>query len=84
MTKQVDAKLLGEHVRCMDCEFVAGHAELAPQIVNEVEDVMEFVADSPSGLMAASANEQSATRKIHRAINSEVSTTKEFGSSCNS
>ena len=72
MTKHVDSKLLGDHVRCMGCEFVAGRAELAPQIVQEVEDVVEFVEDSPSVLMTASASEQSTTHKIHCAIDSEV------------
>ena len=43
MTKYVDSKLLGEHVRCMGCEFAAGRAKLAPQIVQEVEDVVGFV-----------------------------------------
>ena len=38
MTKHVDAKLLGDHARRMGCECVAGRAELAPQIVQEVED----------------------------------------------
>ena len=33
MTKHVDSKLLGEHVRSMGCEFVDSRAELAPQIV---------------------------------------------------
>ena len=82
MTMHVDSKLLGEHVRCMGCEFAAGRAELAPQIVQEVEDFVEFVQDSPSGLMT------------HRAVNHPhnplrnrfrgVSTAREFGSSCNS
>ena len=43
--------------------FAAGRAELAPQIVQEVEDVAEFSEDIPSGLMTASENEQSATHK---------------------
>ena len=30
MTKHVDSKLLGEHVRCMGREFVTGRAELVP------------------------------------------------------
>ena len=38
MTKHVDAKLLGEHVRSMGCEFTDGRAELAPQVVQDVED----------------------------------------------
>ena len=38
MTKHVDAKLLGEHVRSMGCEFEDGRAELAPQVVKNVED----------------------------------------------
>ena len=64
MTKHVDSKLLCEHVRCMGCEFAAGRAELAPQIVQEVEDVVDFVEDghgeSSGGLMTAPVNEQSA------------------------
>ena len=31
MTKHVDRKLLGEHVRSMGCEFAAGRAELGPR-----------------------------------------------------
>ena len=72
LTQHVDSKLLGEHLRCMGCEFVAGRAELAPQIVQEVEDVVEFVDDCQSGLMTASAREQSATHNIHCAIDSKV------------
>ena len=72
MTKHVDAKLLGEHERSMGCELVADRAELAPQIVEEVEDVVDFVDDSPSGLLTASVSEQSAAHKIHCAIESEV------------
>ena len=63
---------------------MSGHVELAPQIVQEVEDVVDFVDDSPSGLMTASASEQSATHKIHRAIDSDVVTTRECGSSFDS
>ena len=71
MAKHVDSKLLGEHVRSMGCEFVAGRAELAPQIVQEVEDVVDFVDNPLSGLMTA-VSEQSTTHKIHCAIESEV------------
>ena len=53
MTRHVDSKLLGEHVRSMGCEFMAGRAVLAPQIVQEVEDVVDIIDDSPSGLMIA-------------------------------
>ena len=66
------SKLLGEHVRSMGGECVAGRAELAPQIVQEVEDVVDFVDDSPSRPMTASVSEQSAIHKIHCAIESEV------------
>ena len=38
MTKHVDAKLLGEHARSMGCEFLEGRAELAPQVVQQVDD----------------------------------------------
>ena len=68
MTKHVGLKLLGEHVRSMGCEFVAGRAELAPQIVQVVEDVVGSVHYSPSGLMTASSNEQSANHKTYCAI----------------
>ena len=51
MTKHVNSKLLGEHVRSMGCEFVDGGAELAPQIVQEIEDVVNLVDDLSSGLM---------------------------------
>ena len=40
MTKHVDSKLLVEHVHCMGCEFVAGRAELAPQVVRDIDDVV--------------------------------------------
>ena len=56
----------------MGCEFVAGRAELAPQNFQEVEDVVDFVDDSPSGLMTASVSEQSDAHKIHCAIESEM------------
>ena len=36
MTKHVDSKLLGEHVQSMRCEFIAGRAELAPQVVQGI------------------------------------------------
>ena len=51
---------------------MAGRAELAPQIGQEVEDVVEFDEDSPSGLMTASASEQSTTPQINCATDSEV------------
>ena len=57
MTNHVDAELLGERVRSMGCEVVAGRAELAPQIVQEVEDIVAFVDDSPSRLTTASVSE---------------------------
>ena len=38
MTKHVDAKLLGEHIHSMGCEFAEGRAELAPQVVQGIED----------------------------------------------
>ena len=41
MTKHVDSKLLGEHVQSMGCEFIAGRAELAPQVVQEIGDEVE-------------------------------------------
>ena len=76
MTKHVDAKLLGEHVRCTGCEFAAGRAELAPQIVQEVQDVVDSVEDEhgelPGGLMTAPLNEQSATQENRCAAGSET------------
>ena len=74
MTKHVDAKLLGEHVRSMGCEFTAGRAELAPQIVQEVEEEVDNIEDveRPSGLMTASASQQPAAQEIHCASETEV------------
>ena len=57
MTKHVDGKLLGEHIRNMGCDFVAGRAELAPQVVQTIgdepedEDSADCVDDSLIGLM---------------------------------
>ena len=70
MTKHVDSKLLGEHVRCMGCEFEPGRAELAPQVVQEIDEAVEFVDDVPSGLMTASASRESATYENHCALDS--------------
>ena len=72
MTKHVDSKLLAEHVRCMGCTFVAGRAELAPQVVQDIDDVVEFVEDRPSGLMTASASRESATFENLCALDSEL------------
>ena len=63
MTKHVDPKQLVEHVRCMGCEFVDGRAELAPQVVHEIDDIVDFVEDVPSGLMTALASRESTTDK---------------------
>ena len=43
MTKHVDFKLVGEHVCSMVDEFATGRAELAPQVVQEIDDVVEHV-----------------------------------------
>ena len=72
MTKHVDSKLLGEHVRCLGCEFVAGRAELAPQVVQDIDDIMDFVEDVSSGLMTASTEQEPATGENHCALDSEV------------
>ena len=72
MTKHVDAKLLAEHCRCMGCELVAGRDELAPQVVQEIEDIVDFVEDVPSGLMTASASREPTTDKNHCAPESEL------------
>ena len=72
MTKHVDAKLLGDHIRCMGCEFVSGRAELAPQVVQEVDDAVGYVEDIPSGLMTASESQGVTTCKFHCAMESEV------------
>ena len=73
MTKHVDAKLLGEHVGCMGCEFVAGRAGLAPQVVQQFEDdAVGYVEDMSSGLMTASTGQESATCENHCALDSEV------------
>ena len=52
--------------------FAAGRAELAPQVVQEVDDAVEFVEDVSSGLMTASASQGSATYENHCALDSEV------------
>ena len=72
MTKHVDAKLLGEHVRAMGCEFKDGRAELAPQVVQQLEDVVDHVEDVPSGLMTASVSNGVATYENHCATDSEM------------
>ena len=72
MTKHVDAKLLAEHCRCMGCEFAAGRAELAPQVVQEVEDSVNFVEDIPTGLMTESESQESTTDENHCARESEL------------
>jgi hypothetical protein len=72
MTKHVDSKLLGEHVRCMGCEFVGGRAELAPQVIQCAEDVIDLVEDMSSGLMTTSTNEQLAAPENHCATGTEV------------
>ena len=72
MTKHVDAKLLGEHVRAMGCEFKDGRAELAPQVVQQLEDFVDHVEDVPSGLMTASVSKRVATCKNHCATESEM------------
>ena len=50
MTKHVDAKLLGDHVRSMGCEFMDGRAELAPQVVQNVEDFSDNHVDDAINL----------------------------------
>ena len=72
MTKHVDSKLLNQHVKCMGCEFLSGRAELAPQVVQEVEDEVEYVEDVPSGLMTASEGPESTTSKVHCASETEL------------
>ena len=68
MTKHVDGKLLGEHIRNMGCDFVAGRAELAPQVVQTIGDEPEdehsadCVDDTLIGLMTNSMCEQATTR----------------------
>ena len=56
----------------MGCEFVAGLAELALQVVQEIDDIVDFVEDVPSGLMTASASQESTTDKNHCAPDSEL------------
>ena len=68
MTKHADGKLRGEHIRNMGCVFVAGRAELAPQVVQAVghefrdEDSADCVEDTLIGLMTNSMGEQSTTQ----------------------
>ena len=79
MTKHVDGKLLGEHIRNMGCDFVAGRAELAPQVVQAVgdelreEDSADCVEDTLIGLMTNSVGEQSTTQgENHCAMETEL------------
>ena len=72
MTKHVDSKLLNQHVRCMGCEFLPGRAELAPQVVQEVQDQVEYVEDNPSGRMTASEGPESTTNEVHCALGTEL------------
>ena len=72
MTKHVDSKLLGQHVTCMGCQFLEGRAELAPQVVQEVHDAVDYVEDLPSGLMTASASQESTITETHFALDSEL------------
>ena len=68
MTKHVDSKLLGQHVTCMGCQFIEGRAELAPQVVQEVEDAVNDLEDLPSELMIASVSQGSAITETHCAL----------------
>ena len=78
MTKHVDSKLLGEHVRNMGCEFTAGRAELAPQVVQEIgdqvegEDVANCIGDALGGITTTPMEQQSTAPEIHCARKSEV------------
>ena len=56
----------------MGCEFAEGRAELAPQIVQGIEDVIDLVEDVSSGFMTTSTNEQLAAPEKHCATESEV------------
>ena len=69
-TKHVGSKLLGQHVTCMGCQFVEGRAELAPQVVQEVEDTVDYLEDQPSELMIASVSQ--AITETHCALDTEV------------
>ena len=62
-------------------EFVAGWAELAPQVVQEIDDAVGYVQDVPSGLMTATASRESTTDKNHCAPDSELCTTDKCWSS---
>ena len=73
MTKHVDSRLLCEHVRCMGCEFAEGRAELAPQVVQCVEDVINLVEEEESsGLMTTLTDEPLAAPENHCATETEV------------
>ena len=78
MTKHVGSKLLGEHVRCMGCEFVGGRAELAPQVVQCTEDVIDLVEEESSGLMTTSTTEQLAAPENQCATGTEVCLPREI------
>ena len=60
MTEHVDSKFLGERMRCMGARFATGRAEFALQVVQEIDDVVDYVEDVPGGLMTASASQESA------------------------
>ena len=56
----------------MGCEFLSGRAELAPQVVQEVEDQVEYVEYNPSGLMTASGGPESTTNEVHCTLEKRV------------
>ena len=72
MTKHVDSKLFNQHARCMGCDFMPGRAELAPQVVQEIEDQVEYVEDNPCGLMTAPEGPESTTIEVHCALETEL------------
>ena len=45
MTKHVDAKTLDHHVRIMGCSIMSGRPELAPQVVQGVDEVEAVYAE---------------------------------------
>ena len=45
MTKHVDAKTLDHHVRIMGCSIVSGRPELAPQVVQGIDEVEAVYAE---------------------------------------
>ena len=77
MTKHVDAKTLDSHVKVMGCTVMSGRAELAPQVVQVVEDEAGAVDFEPR------IAPRKPLRKIrHGAIIKALSSSRSLGWEC--